>query len=809
MKITKIKYLVYVVIFVFGIACLSFFLFTLKTPFEKDISAAYAYVDDSEESEEFDILKSAIEAKYGKDINFDIKNSFRFEDSSSVAYGEVYTYQQLLNGRNIVGAQFKVAVDNNKNVKTTGGYILDTSNVKPYIVDKNAAKAAVAAVDGGNILSVDEVYYFDSLLIHPAYKVVVDGGDMDNIYYVSAVDASVLSSKQEEKRVRVNMQLTDFNDQKVYLDIDQGDDGIYYLSDSVRNIYTYNANYSSNLTTSMSRYQRYSSQEGNFEAIAVSIFETAVKAYDFYLNKDNIGTVRRGINNKNDDTEQTSDDEFTLNLLVHFGREYDNASYTYSPAQPNIGYMVVGDGGSTRDKILYNQGKSVDVIGHEYQHGITNEIAGLNYVNESGALDEAFSDMFGALIEGNDPNDLFGKFWLVGESAVNPGGSYPISLRDMRGGTRGQAYSMEEKKQYYTCPLGGNHKNHNNCDNNYVHANSTVITRVQYLINSNGNSEDFFTRERIGTLWYSTLNLLTANSTFKDFSIAFLESAITLGYPEKIIDVIKDSLNEVGLPVGDTYKAVRYHDIDGSIYTTRLVENGTRIIPISSVENDRYDVTLLGWRTEDMPEGEVISQLDPIEDDIDLYPVYKLSMTLYFYSGNSLVYDITASPEDIMSEIQNKVLSANAPVMPPTNETEFVFAGWDNDFSNLHTGDIIHAKFDERPRVYYIYYYVNGELYSKIEANYGDFADMQAIELRGYNFDGWYMDAAYIFSVKNAEVLGDVNLYAKLTVDSSYETMYTVTQVCVVFGAAAFIISGSVLLGLFLRKKPRRRKARK
>jgi len=42
---------------------------------------------------------------------------------------------------------------------------------------------------------------------------------------------------------------------------------------------------------------------------------------------------------------------------------------------------------------------TLDICGHEITHGVTENTAGLNYQDESGALNEGFSDIFGTSIE--------------------------------------------------------------------------------------------------------------------------------------------------------------------------------------------------------------------------------------------------------------------------------------------------------------------------------------------------------------------------------------------------------------------------
>ena len=58
--------------------------------------------------------------------------------------------------------------------------------------------------------------------------------------------------------------------------------------------------------------------------------------------------------------------------------------------------MVFGDG----DGVIFRRlTRSLDVIGHELSHGVTEDESGLQYFGQSGALNESMSDVFGSLVE--------------------------------------------------------------------------------------------------------------------------------------------------------------------------------------------------------------------------------------------------------------------------------------------------------------------------------------------------------------------------------------------------------------------------
>ncbi len=106
---------------------------------------------------------------------------------------------------------------------------------------------------------------------------------------------------------------------------------------------------------------------------------------------------------------------------VHYGRQYDNAFWDGTQ-------MVFGDGDGV---VFLGFTRSVDVIGHELAHGVTQYTAGLTYQGQSGALNESVSDVFGVLVkqhllgQGADQAD-----WLVGAELLAPG-VQGVALRSM------------------------------------------------------------------------------------------------------------------------------------------------------------------------------------------------------------------------------------------------------------------------------------------------------------------------------------------------------------------------------------------
>jgi thermolysin len=167
--------------------------------------------------------------------------------------------------------------------------------------------------------------------------------------------------------------------------------------------------------------------------------------------------------------------------VSHFGQNYVNAFW--SGGTP--GYMAFGDGDGQTATCL----ATLDVCGHEVTHGVTQYTAGLIYKDESGALNESFSDIFGTNVEFNFqadnrsgyPNKKPGTAdWLCGEDCWLSS----TALRDLRNpansatvGRGGEQPSKYKGTHWYT----------GTGDNGGVHYNSGVQNFFYYLLSEGGS----------------------------------------------------------------------------------------------------------------------------------------------------------------------------------------------------------------------------------------------------------------------------------------------------------------------------------
>lgn len=178
-----------------------------------------------------------------------------------------------------------------------------------------------------------------------------------------------------------------------------------------------------------------------------------------------------------------------LESTVHYGEDYNNAFW-------NGTQMVYGDGDG---EIFQRFTKSIDVIGHELSHGVTQYEAALEYEGQAGALNESFSDIFGSLVKQYALKQKADKAdWLIGDGLFTRK-IKGVALRSMK--EPGSAYNDPTIGKD---PQPGHMKDYVNTtsDNGGVHINSGIPNRAFYLtaVELGG-----YAWEKAGRIWYIAL----------------------------------------------------------------------------------------------------------------------------------------------------------------------------------------------------------------------------------------------------------------------------------------------------------------
>jgi bacillolysin len=195
----------------------------------------------------------------------------------------------------------------------------------------------------------------------------------------------------------------------------------------------------------------------------------------------------------------------TIYSYVHYYTSYNNAFWDGAE-------MTYGDGDGTS----YKPFTSLDVCGHEISHGVTQHSAALAYQNESGAMNESFSDIFGTCVEFYAKDTL--ADWLIGKDFTVSGKGF----RDMAG-PKNFKQPNTLNGTYYVSTSGTPSSSN---DYNGVHTNSGILNYWFYLVahggsGTNDNSKSYsvtgISLQKAEKIAYRMLSVyLSSTSTFAD-----------------------------------------------------------------------------------------------------------------------------------------------------------------------------------------------------------------------------------------------------------------------------------------------------
>jgi thermolysin len=240
--------------------------------------------------------------------------------------------------------------------------------------------------------------------------------------------------------------------------------------------------------------------------------------YDYYFKR----FGRRGLNNA----------DLRMQILVHPVRRADVDIYGNDYPDFFVNAFYAGGG-----VVLYGEGLppnftiggqtfdffagAIDIVAHELSHGVTEYSSNLIYRNESGALNEAFSDIMGTAVEfffqppGSGP---LHADYLLGEDVIRPGGIRSMENPGMFG----------DPDHYSKRFLGS-------ADNGGVHTNCTIATHAFYLATEGGTNRTSglsvqgvggANREQMEKVFYRAFTqLMPANSTFSVARAATIQAA--------------------------------------------------------------------------------------------------------------------------------------------------------------------------------------------------------------------------------------------------------------------------------------------
>lgn len=241
---------------------------------------------------------------------------------------------------------------------------------------------------------------------------------------------------------------------------------------------------------------------------------------------------------------------YPSNELI-FAGNVPNGAAAQMEFEPHFMFYGCGDGIEMSPVI------SIDIMAHEFTHLVTkfNGTGGLDYKEESGALNESFSDIMamGAM------HYTFGTCsWLIGEDFVlqQPNGRSLSNPKDSRiGGAQPDTYQCPN---YWKDTSNPNDKN----DHGWVHINSGVQNYWFYLLSEGGSGTNDINNQycvtgigidkAIQIAYRNLIYYLTPSATYADSRNGSIQAAIDLyGKGSQEHKSVVDAWYAVG--VGDKY----------------------------------------------------------------------------------------------------------------------------------------------------------------------------------------------------------------------------------------------------------------
>lgn len=471
------------------------------------------------------------------------------ENSMGFTY---YKFNQKIDDILIYGKQLVIAVDkDNKVTSITGRY---EKNIKPVnnktLSVSEAEEKLKSSLTGRDIVIKDKkeyIYILDDKETYYTYFFSVLNENEYVDYILNAENANIIKKIDLVDNLSENVNIPDLKGVKrtLSLQVDEKYDNKYYFIDEHRNIVIADAYGipAANGPIDTIVHKIYAGVKTN----PFTVYKDQKGDYDYSLvyntseDKDKVGNAVSAMSNFYEIydyykrvLERNSYDNAGAQIIVNVGLQNDFIPLSLNNEYENA-YWVSGE------KEFYfgsHDGKSfaiaLDVAGHEFTHGVTSAIGVLKEDGETGALNEAYSDILGSLIEN--------KNFTIGEKL--------FTIRDMTNPTAFEMPFEKNGKFYYPSDeiyydkqffKDNNIGDVDDYDDGGVHINCGVPDYAAYLMYKNNG---FDNKEQMAKVWYNSLYLLTNTSNFEDAAIAVIQSAKMLGLKEDKVKIIENAFEE-------------------------------------------------------------------------------------------------------------------------------------------------------------------------------------------------------------------------------------------------------------------------
>jgi Zn-dependent metalloprotease len=420
-----------------------------------------------------------------------------------------YRLQQTYNNIPVYGYQLIVVTNDNEEVKGVTGHYYPNINmeINPTLTMEEAKAIGLGCDDETDIVSDGLYIYVDDTTGETTlcWKIRT----LLASYFIDANTGELVADVAEVRDSATSGAGTSLLNEQITFPVSE-EGGQYILKDEIRNIYVYDADHS--YYEKSTPIIEYSNSNWNSHPEAITAYANVIRIFDYYASV--LG--RNGANNARERINVYVNYRYNkAEYLDEYG-QYDNAFYSTNAKGQVV--FAIGDGN--------NISRALDVLAHEYTHAVDVNEWGAIYRGESGALDEAYADILGELIEA-------GSLTEVGEDMTR--GSVRNFIDPSNPGDKTE---IKQPSNYSKRYVG-------NEDYGGVHVNSGIINHAAYLIDQNWPTADHSIE--LVNLFYASMDFLTPNSTFLDCRNALYTAAKTMNMSEDKVNVILSAFQSVGI----------------------------------------------------------------------------------------------------------------------------------------------------------------------------------------------------------------------------------------------------------------------
>lgn len=571
--------------------------------------------------------KSALEAIASVANVIGIENvddELKISSINTVDNDTYYRFQQYYNNIPVYGRNIVVSADTEGHVLSLTSNIISLSQ-KSVITAKITLDEAkellqkqfkVDNIELDNSILDKQFYYANKNNVDLAY--VINVVEIGETVIINAVDGEILDSFPMYKNAYADCKYngTDIKGIKT-------DNGQYLVGDEERGIYIFTAQNTACLSKINNKITAiknkavpllsdnnifgdendiYSNEEygqGIQLLTYLQVISDYYKDIDKSLNLSSIGIINDSFCSNNGCGAMGGYDEWS-----------NITSYNFNYTDKQVNNLILGC------DVSQDLENSIDTIAHEFTHGITDSQIDwmYNQSNDSGALSEAYSDIFGEILESKACKDKHeNPDWINGDrDLANPYSNsseypYPATVNDLSKAPTGK---NNEGLTLYLMDSSGH-------GTDYAHFASTIISHCAYLMwnGIDGNEQGKIDTNALANIWYRSLHLLQPNPTFSQCRNAVELSARSLwksgNLTEKQYDTVYQAFNKVGID-------------RVSNYANKTLKNDFNMLVLNSEGKER------------------------VSAEIKIYPS-TTSSNVFFANKNKIVFEGTfnsTSPEE-------------------------------------------------------------------------------------------------------------------------------------------------------------------